>query len=290
MNPFDSPTQVADRATRSRAVQLARERRVRLPTFAEIADPSRAPPSAREALAGIDPDAPHAANLYRVNWFNAIDRRGVASVPVHVEVPSALTGVPARIVVVLGALFPMIAAHKVLAAYACLAPRLVSGRFDPDAPARGLAVDRQLLSRRRRDLAHPRVPRRRGAAGRHERRALRVARALGREPRGHRSHAGHRVATSRRSTTAARELARDPANDIVNQFSEFGNYLGHWRCTGPALGARVRGARPDAPGRRASPASSRRAAPRERWARATTSRRSTARGSRRSRRSNARRC
>jgi cysteine synthase len=32
------------------------------------------------------------------------------------------------------------------------------------------------------------------------------------------------------------ELARDPANEIVNQFSEFGNYLGHWRCTGPALG------------------------------------------------------
>ena len=87
MNPFDSPTQVEDRETRSRAVQLARERRVRLPTFAEIADPARAPASARDALAGIDPDAPHPANLYRVNWFNAIDRRGAASVPVHVELP-----------------------------------------------------------------------------------------------------------------------------------------------------------------------------------------------------------
>ena len=31
------------------------------------------------------------------------------------------------------------------------------------------------------------------------------------------------------------ELARDPDNEIVNQFSEFGNYLAHWRCTGPAL-------------------------------------------------------
>ena len=31
------------------------------------------------------------------------------------------------------------------------------------------------------------------------------------------------------------ELARDPENDIVNQFSEFSNYLGHWRCTGSAL-------------------------------------------------------
>ena len=31
------------------------------------------------------------------------------------------------------------------------------------------------------------------------------------------------------------ELARDPANEIINQFSEFANYLVHWRCTGPAL-------------------------------------------------------
>ena len=31
-------------------------------------------------------------------------------------------------------------------------------------------------------------------------------------------------------------MARDPANEIVNQFSEFANYLVHWRCTGPALG------------------------------------------------------
>jgi hypothetical protein len=33
--------------------------------------------------------------------------------------------------VALGATFPMIGAHKVLAAYACLAPRVVTGQFDP---------------------------------------------------------------------------------------------------------------------------------------------------------------
>jgi cysteine synthase len=31
------------------------------------------------------------------------------------------------------------------------------------------------------------------------------------------------------------ELARDPANIVLNQFAEFGNYLAHWTCTGPAL-------------------------------------------------------
>ena len=36
----------------------------------------------------------------------------------------------APIVVLLGRRFPMIGAHKVLAAYACV-PRLVTGQFDP---------------------------------------------------------------------------------------------------------------------------------------------------------------
>jgi cysteine synthase len=235
MNPFDSPTQVADRETRSRAVQLARERHVRLPTFAEIADPSRAPASAREALAGIDPDAPHAANLYRVNWFNAIDRRGVAGVPVHVEVPSALSGVPARIVVVLGALFPMIAAHKVLAAYACLAPRLVSGRFDP---TRQRAVWPSTGNYCRGGVAISRILGCRGVA------VLPAGMSAERFEWLERWVASPEDIVRTPGTESnvkeiydrCAELARDPANEIVNQFSEFGNYLGHWRCTGPALG------------------------------------------------------
>ena len=32
-------------------------------------------------------------------------------------------------------------------------------------------------------------------------------------------------------------MAGDPANVILNQFSEFGNYLAHYACTGPALHA-----------------------------------------------------
>ena len=42
-----------------------------------------------------------------------------------------LTGVESPIIVVFGDRFPMITAHKVLAAYACLAPRVVTGQFDP---------------------------------------------------------------------------------------------------------------------------------------------------------------
>ena len=44
--------------------------------------------------------------------------------------PPALTGVKARIVLLIGKWFPT-GAHKVGAAYGCLVPRLVSGQFDP---------------------------------------------------------------------------------------------------------------------------------------------------------------
>jgi cysteine synthase len=44
------------------------------------------------------------------------------------------------------------------------------------------------------------------------------------------------------------ELACDPTNLVLNQFAEFGNYLAHWACTGPALAQifeALRGTRPD---------------------------------------------
>src|SRR3970282_1302753 len=72
-------------------------------------------------------------NLFRAHWFNDRDRHGRVDLPVHVVLPTELTGVTARIVVALGDRFPMIGSHKVLAAYGCLAPRIVTGQFDPTA-------------------------------------------------------------------------------------------------------------------------------------------------------------
>src|SRR5262245_60888772 len=130
MYPFDIVTSVKDGAARQRSVRYLRDRNVRLPSFAELSDPKRIPAQLLAALTDVAPDDADPHNLYRVHWYNDLTRIGRADVPVHVELPQALTGVEARIFVVLGALFPMIAAHKVLAAYACLAPRLVSGQFD----------------------------------------------------------------------------------------------------------------------------------------------------------------
>jgi cysteine synthase len=233
-SPFEFPASVVDRSVRRRAVGHLRDTGVRLPTFEELAEPSTAPSAIRAGLTAVDPDAPHPANLYRVNWFNDMARTGQIAAPAFVELPEALTGVKARIVLALGALFPLIRAHKVLAAYACLAPRLVAGRFDPTCQravwpstgnycrggvaisrilgCRGVAVLPAGMSRERFDWLSQWV-----AA------PPDIIRTPGTE------------SNVKEIYDACRELARDPANEIVNQFSEFANYLGHWRCTGPAL-------------------------------------------------------
>ncbi|MGH6816078.1 MAG: pyridoxal-phosphate dependent enzyme, partial [Hyphomicrobiaceae bacterium] len=234
MSPFDFPVDVEDAAARGRAVALLRDKGVRLPSFAELAAPETAPQDISAALAAIDPDAPHPGNLYRVNWFNDPKRTGRVAAPVCVELPHTLTGVPARIVVALGALFPMIRTHKVLAAYACLVPRLVSGRFDP---TRQRAVWPSTGNYCRGGIAVSRILGCRGVAV--------LPEGMSRERfdwlTGWVTEPGDIVRTPGTESNVKEiydrcaELARDPANDIVNQFSEFANYLVHWRCTGPAL-------------------------------------------------------
>src|SRR6516225_949605 len=122
---------IVDRAVWSRAARWLGRAGVRLPTFAELAEPSRIPETRRTMLSPVDPDRPDPANLFRVHWYNDGARTGFAETPSHLVFPPSLTGVRAPIVMVLGCFFPMIGAHKVLAAYGCLIPRLVTGRFDP---------------------------------------------------------------------------------------------------------------------------------------------------------------
>ena len=122
---------VVDAGVYERTVRRFREAGVALPTLGQLRDPATIPAAIRARLREVDPDARHPLNLFRVHWFNAASRRGIAAAPEHVELPPALTGVRARVVLALGDRFPMIHAHKVLAAYGCLVPRVVTGQFDP---------------------------------------------------------------------------------------------------------------------------------------------------------------
>jgi len=114
-----------------KTAQRCRERNIIIPTFAQQKNPETVPDAIKERLKqvglwDIDP-----VNLFRITWKNEpVDRGGLFNDGNWVEFPSALTGVPARIVGLVGKYFPT-GAHKVGAGFGCLVPRLVSGNFDP---------------------------------------------------------------------------------------------------------------------------------------------------------------
>src|ERR1700722_16219882 len=116
---------IIDRETYRRTVDWFRSAGIVLPTFAQLAAPDTIPATICEPLTEVPADQANPANLFRGPWSTPPDRTGQAAVPGHVVLPAELTGVDAKIVVALGDLFPMIRAHKVLAAYACLVPRIV---------------------------------------------------------------------------------------------------------------------------------------------------------------------
>src|SRR5262245_15453870 len=123
--------EISDRRRRKSAVDHLRAANIALPTWRELAEPELIPAEMVKATKSVDPDTPNPLNLWRLHWFNGADRIHRVTVPGHIVLPPVLTGVRAPIVVVLGRRFPMIGAHKVLAAYACLVARLVTGAFDP---------------------------------------------------------------------------------------------------------------------------------------------------------------
>src|SRR5262249_8320607 len=119
---------VQDRGRRAAAIRRLRDVGGRLPTWTQLAAPQ---PDLSGGLENVDPDDADPRNLSRVPLFNGSDRKTMTARPGYMVLPPELTGVKAPIVVLLGRRFPMIGAHKVLAAYACLVPRLVTGQFDP---------------------------------------------------------------------------------------------------------------------------------------------------------------
>lgn len=120
-------------AGRKKNIERCREKGIVLPTFAQMRDPDRIPGKIKDELKGIGLWDVHPRNLFRVNWHNEPVERGGGFQGVNfLEIPRAITGTKARIVGLVGKWFPT-GAHKVGAAYACLAPELVTGRFDPQS-------------------------------------------------------------------------------------------------------------------------------------------------------------
>ena len=107
---------------------LCKKRKIVIPTFAQMKDPARIPESIGKALKpvglwDIDP-----VNLFRINWHNDVNT-GLFGGVNFLEIPKEITGIEARVIGLVGKYFPT-GAHKVGAAFGCLAPRLVTGEFN----------------------------------------------------------------------------------------------------------------------------------------------------------------
>jgi cysteine synthase len=114
-----------------RSVAYCREKGITLPTFAMMKDPTQVPAQIQVTLKETGLWDVHPANLYRITWKNEPQESGGLFGGVnHLLIPPELSGCPAPIVVLIGRWFPT-GAHKVGATYGCLAPRLITGQFDP---------------------------------------------------------------------------------------------------------------------------------------------------------------
>ncbi|MFA6093160.1 MAG: pyridoxal-phosphate dependent enzyme [Elusimicrobiota bacterium] len=113
----------------AKTAQRCRERGIVIPTFAQMADPSKIPAEVRGRIKSVGLWDVDPANLFRITWKNDVNTGLFGNVN-YLELPSSITGVKARVIGLIGKYFPT-GAHKVGAAFGCLAPRLVTGEFDP---------------------------------------------------------------------------------------------------------------------------------------------------------------
>jgi len=214
---------------RQHAVQRCRERGVRIPTFEELRRPATIEPAIQRRLEGLPADEVDPLNLFRIHWQNDPETGGVGEVNV-LELPSALTGVEARIVGLVGKHFPT-GSHKVGAAFGCLVPHLVRGDFDPTRQravwpstgnyCRGGVFDSAVLGCQAVAILPEGMSRER----------FEWLRTIGAEV----------LATPGSESNvkeifdACREIRRTHPQDVVfNQFEQTGNYLWHHEVTGTA--------------------------------------------------------
>ncbi|MPM35428.1 hypothetical protein SDC9_82020 [bioreactor metagenome] len=216
---------------RARAVKKAKERGFVVPTLRQMYDPSAVPEEilgklAKTGLWEVDP-----VNMFRISWHNEPMQSGGLFGPVnYVELPTALTGVSARIVCLVGKWFPT-GCHKVGASFGCLAPRLVTGQFDPTYHkavwpstgnyCRGGAFNSKLLACDSiailpQGMSKERFDWLRGVA-------TEIIATPGSE------------SNVKEIFDKTNELRRRPDCMIFNQFEEMGNVLWHYNVTGRAI-------------------------------------------------------
>lgn len=214
-------------------IQRCRENNVIIPTYAQMRNPELVPKNIRKQLDSIGLWDLNPLNLFRITWKNEPVKSGGGFGEVnHLILPKSLTGVDAKIIVLIGKYFPT-GAHKVGATFGPLVEKLITGRFDPTTQkalwpstgnyCRGGAYDGYLLgcpsiavlpeemSQERFDWLE------------------KVGAEIIRTPGGE--------SNVKEIYDKVKELKAERGDEIVvlNQFEEIGNSLWHYAVTGPAM-------------------------------------------------------
>jgi cysteine synthase A len=223
---------IVDRDILEKSVNRFREKGIILPTFAQMRDPGLIPEKIKNKLKTIGLWDLDPLNLFRITWKNEPREKGGLFGGVnYIEFPRELTGVSARIVALVGKYFPT-GAHKVGAAFGCLAPRIITGQFDPTYNkavwpstgnfCRGGAFDSYLM----------------GCAA-----VAILPEEMSRERFSWLEEIGAEVIATPGCESNVKEIydkcweirRTRPDCIIFNQFDEFGNPAWHYTVTGPAI-------------------------------------------------------
>jgi cysteine synthase len=216
-----------------RTIERCRERNILIPTYGQMADPETLPDGVKDELGDIGLWDLHPRNLFRITWHNEpTEKGGGFGTPNTLEIPPELSGIPTRIVFLLGKYFPT-GSHKVGATFGPLVEKLVRGAFDPTRQkalwpstgnyCRGGAFNAHLL-------ACPSV-------------AV-LPEGMSRERFAWLEKMGSEIHATPGSESNVKEvydrsfaLKRERPDEIVilNQFEEFGNAVWHYTCTGRAM-------------------------------------------------------
>lgn len=112
-------------------IKRCRERNIIIPTYEQMYNPDKIPQGIKDELKGIGLWDIHSRNLFRITWKNEPVKNGGGFSSVnYLELPWEITGVKARIIVLIGKFFPT-GSHKVGATFGPLVTRLITGEFDP---------------------------------------------------------------------------------------------------------------------------------------------------------------
>jgi cysteine synthase len=214
-------------------IKRCRERDIIIPTYEEMAHPDKVSEGIKEELKNIGLWDLNSRNLFRITWKNeAVKYGGEFGGVNYMEIPKELTGVKARIIVLIGKYFPT-GSHKVGATFGPLVEKLVRGAFDPTRQkalwpstgnyCRGGAYDSYLL-------ACPCI-------------AV-LPEGMSRERFDWLEKIGAEIHATPGSESNVKEvydksfeLKRKRPDEVVilNQFDEIGNSIWHYVCTGQAI-------------------------------------------------------